>query len=120
MTVRERNNFCLLLDSWTLHDLASACLDACRYELTALVRTCGLEMLDDIYDLHTWLSRENGQDEQRMEKFSLRKQLNLKCQVRNVGARALSRLTWELNMMPPFTIQCQFQVICHQADRISF
>lgn len=39
-----------------------------------------LEALDDIYYLHTGLSRETERDERRTEKLSLRKQLKLKCQ----------------------------------------
>ncbi|KAL2479147.1 Galactose oxidase/kelch repeat superfamily protein [Forsythia ovata] len=47
-----------------------------------------LEALDDMYYLHTRLSRENERDERRVEKLSLRKQLKLKCQAQNVGAPA--------------------------------
>ncbi|KAL6549326.1 hypothetical protein OROHE_008443 [Orobanche hederae] len=39
-----------------------------------------LEPLDDMYYLHTGLSREHERDERRLEKLSLRKQLKLKCQ----------------------------------------
>ncbi|KAL8056978.1 hypothetical protein ABFX02_04G153600 [Erythranthe guttata] len=39
-----------------------------------------LEALDDIYYLHTGLSREIEREERRIEKLSLRKQLKLKCQ----------------------------------------
>ncbi|KAH6758457.1 Galactose oxidase/kelch repeat superfamily protein [Perilla frutescens var. frutescens] len=39
-----------------------------------------LEALDDMYYLHTGLSREIDRDERRNEKLSLRKQLKLKCQ----------------------------------------
>ncbi|XP_022850490.1 nitrile-specifier protein 5 isoform X3 [Olea europaea var. sylvestris] len=47
-----------------------------------------LEALDDMYYLHTGLSRENERDERRMEKLSLRKQLKLKCRVQNKEAPA--------------------------------
>ncbi|KAK9267024.1 hypothetical protein L1049_027495 [Liquidambar formosana] len=39
-----------------------------------------LEALDDMYYLFTELARENGRDDRRLEKLSLRKQLKLKCQ----------------------------------------
>ncbi|KAG8388718.1 hypothetical protein BUALT_Bualt02G0154500 [Buddleja alternifolia] len=39
-----------------------------------------LEALDDMYYLHTGLSREIERDDRRFEKLSLRKQLKLKCQ----------------------------------------
>ncbi|GMH21904.1 hypothetical protein Nepgr_023747 [Nepenthes gracilis] len=41
-----------------------------------------LEALDDMYYLHTELLRENGRDERRLEKLSMRKQLKMKCQER--------------------------------------
>ncbi|XP_034673926.1 kelch repeat-containing protein 1-like isoform X1 [Vitis riparia] len=39
-----------------------------------------LEALDDMYYLHTELVRENGRDERKLERLSMRKQLKLKCQ----------------------------------------
>ncbi|KAL1553457.1 tip elongation aberrant protein 1-like [Salvia divinorum] len=42
-----------------------------------------LEALDDMYYLHTGISREIERDEKRNEKLSLRKQLKLKCQEQN-------------------------------------
>ncbi|KAL6972481.1 hypothetical protein U1Q18_005192 [Sarracenia purpurea var. burkii] len=43
-----------------------------------------LEALDDMYYLHTGLTKENERDERRLEKLSLRKQLKLKCQEQNM------------------------------------
>ncbi|XP_052179760.1 protein GLUTELIN PRECURSOR ACCUMULATION 3-like isoform X2 [Diospyros lotus] len=49
-----------------------------------------LEALDDMYFLHTGLTRENERDERRFEKLSLRKQLKLKCQEQNMLASPVS------------------------------
>eukprot|EP00252_Welwitschia_mirabilis_P026766 TRINITY_DN8907_c0_g1_i2.p1 TRINITY_DN8907_c0_g1~~TRINITY_DN8907_c0_g1_i2.p1 ORF type:complete len:580 (-),score=125.65 TRINITY_DN8907_c0_g1_i2:227-1966(-) len=56
--------------------VAGDCLDA-RSGTLVFIGGCNehLEALDDMYFLHTGMAIENGQDEQRTEKFSLRREL---------------------------------------------
>ncbi|XP_010258009.1 PREDICTED: host cell factor 1-like isoform X2 [Nelumbo nucifera] len=61
--------------------VAGDCLDP-QKGIAVFIGGCNnqLEALDDMYYLHTELSAENGQDEQRQEKLSLKKELKKKCQ----------------------------------------
>uniref|UniRef100_A0A0D6R3K1 DCD domain-containing protein n=1 Tax=Araucaria cunninghamii TaxID=56994 RepID=A0A0D6R3K1_ARACU len=61
--------------------MAGDCLDF-KKGVLAFIGGCNenLEALDDMYYLHTEMTMENGQDEQRPEKFSLRKELKRKRQ----------------------------------------
>ncbi|PIA63125.1 hypothetical protein AQUCO_00200865v1 [Aquilegia coerulea] len=61
--------------------VAGDCLDA-RKGVLVFIGGCNqqLEALDDMYYLHTDIVMENGQDEPRHEKLSLRKELKRKCQ----------------------------------------
>ncbi|XP_073015177.1 uncharacterized protein [Primulina eburnea] len=52
-----------------------------------------LEALDDMYFLHTGLSREVERNERRIEKLSLKKQLRLKCQDQSSIPRAYEKAT---------------------------
>ncbi|KAI6683244.1 hypothetical protein NL676_029157 [Syzygium grande] len=63
--------------------MAGVCLDPVRSGVLAFVGGCNrsLEALDDIYYLHTGLTREY---ERRLEKLSLRKKLKLKCHDQNL------------------------------------
>ncbi|KAL5544644.1 hypothetical protein UlMin_008428 [Ulmus minor] len=63
--------------------VSGACLDPQKQGVLVFFGGCNrsLEALDDIYYFHTGLSREN---EQRLEKLSLRKQLKIKCQEQNL------------------------------------
>lgn len=62
--------------------MAGESLDPQMGGLLVFIGGCNknLEALDDMYYLHTGLSREIDRDERRNEKLSLRKQLKLKCQ----------------------------------------
>ncbi|XP_022850501.1 uncharacterized protein LOC111372391 isoform X4 [Olea europaea var. sylvestris] len=70
--------------------MAGENLDLQRGGVLVVIGGCDkdLEALDDMYYLHTGLSRENERDEGRVVKLSLRKQLKLKCQAQNIGASA--------------------------------
>ncbi|KAL5723225.1 hypothetical protein ACHQM5_006648 [Ranunculus cassubicifolius] len=61
--------------------VAGDCLDP-RKGLLVFIGGCNqdLEALDDMYYLHTDIAMENGEDEPRHEKLSLRKELKRKCQ----------------------------------------
>lgn len=61
--------------------VAGDCLDI-RKGVLVFIGGCNehLEALDDMYYLHTELSVENEQDDQRQEKLSLKKELKRKCQ----------------------------------------
>ncbi|OVA14594.1 Kelch repeat type 1 [Macleaya cordata] len=61
--------------------VAGDCLDL-RKGVLVFIGGCNehLEALDDMYYLHTEISIETEQDEQRQEKFSLKKELKRKCQ----------------------------------------
>ncbi|KAF8399614.1 hypothetical protein HHK36_015483 [Tetracentron sinense] len=61
--------------------VAGDCLDLPKGVLV-FIGGCNkhLEALDDMYYFHTGISTENGTDEKRHEKLSLRKQLKKKCQ----------------------------------------
>ncbi|XXG46576.1 hypothetical protein AAC387_Pa02g1386 [Persea americana] len=61
--------------------VAGDCLDL-QKGILVFIGGCNesLEALDDMYYLYTDMSTENGQDEQKQEKFSLRKELKRKCQ----------------------------------------
>ncbi|XP_077222651.1 galactose oxidase/kelch repeat superfamily protein isoform X2 [Tasmannia lanceolata] len=61
--------------------VAGDCLDP-RNGVLVFIGGCNdnLEALDDMYYLFTGISMENGQDEQRPEKFSIRKELKKKRQ----------------------------------------
>ncbi|KAF6169151.1 hypothetical protein GIB67_038648 [Kingdonia uniflora] len=61
--------------------VAGDCLDAWKGVLV-FIGGCNqhLEALEDMYYLHTDITMENGQDEQRPEKLSIRKELKRKCQ----------------------------------------
>lgn len=61
--------------------VAGDCLDP-RRGMLVFTGGCNesLEALDDMYYLYTDMLVENGQDEQKQEKFSLRKELKRKCQ----------------------------------------
>ncbi|KAI6683250.1 hypothetical protein NL676_029163 [Syzygium grande] len=63
--------------------MAAACLDPGRSGVLAFVGGCNgsFEVLDDIYYLHTGLTRVY---ERRLEKLRLRKKLKLKCQEQNL------------------------------------
>ncbi|KAI6683248.1 hypothetical protein NL676_029161 [Syzygium grande] len=63
--------------------MAAGCLDPVRSGVLALVGGCNgsLVALDDIYYLHTGLTREY---ERRLEKLPLRKKLKQKCQEQNL------------------------------------
>lgn len=62
--------------------MAGESLDPQMGGLLVFIGGCNknLEALDDMYYLHTGLSREMDRGERRNEKLSLRKQLKLKCQ----------------------------------------
>lgn len=64
--------------------MAGDCLDPVRSGVLIFVGGCNrsLEALDDMYYLHTGLTREQ---EPRPEKLSLRKKLKLKCQEQNLS-----------------------------------
>ncbi|KAL3748624.1 hypothetical protein ACJRO7_009800 [Eucalyptus globulus] len=64
--------------------MAGDCLDPVRSGVLVFVGGCNrsLEALDDMYYLHTGLTREQ---EPRPEKLSLRKKLKLKCQEQNLS-----------------------------------
>lgn len=68
--------------------MAVDCLDPSMGGILVFLGGCNktLEALGDMYFLHTGLSRENGREERRLEKLSLRKQLKMKCQERNLPA----------------------------------
>lgn len=61
--------------------VAGDCLDT-RKGVLVFIGGCNkdLEALDDMFYLHTDIMMENGQDEPRHEKLSLRKELKRKCQ----------------------------------------
>ncbi|XP_048135836.1 uncharacterized protein LOC115742287 isoform X2 [Rhodamnia argentea] len=63
--------------------MAGDCLDPVRSGVLVFVGGCNrsLEALEDMYYLHTGLTREQ---EPRLEKLSLRKKLKLKCQEQNL------------------------------------
>ncbi|XP_011012262.1 PREDICTED: host cell factor-like [Populus euphratica] len=65
--------------------VAGDCLDPLKGGVLMFIGGCNksLEALEDMYYLHTGLTRV--QDEWRMEKLSLKKQLKLKCQEQNLN-----------------------------------
>ncbi|XP_065879355.1 uncharacterized protein [Euphorbia lathyris] len=66
--------------------VAGDCLDPQMGGVLVFIGGCNksLEALDDMYYLHTGLA--SLQDERRLEKLSLRKQLKLKCQEQNLSS----------------------------------
>ncbi|KAL9372484.1 hypothetical protein Peur_034728 [Populus x canadensis] len=66
--------------------VAGDCLDPLKGGVLVFIGGCNksLEALEDMYYLHTGLTRL--QDEWRMEKLSLKKQLKLKCQEQNLNS----------------------------------
>ncbi|KAJ6888450.1 tip elongation aberrant protein 1-like isoform X2 [Populus alba x Populus x berolinensis] len=66
--------------------VAGDCLDPLKGGVLVFIGGCNksLEALEDMYYLHTGLTRV--QDEWRMEKLSLKKQLKLKCQEQNLNS----------------------------------
>lgn len=62
--------------------MSGDCLDPSKSGVLVFIGGCdkNLEALDDMYYLHTELVRDDGREERRLEKLSLRKQLKLKCQ----------------------------------------
>ncbi|XP_010260416.1 PREDICTED: rab9 effector protein with kelch motifs-like isoform X7 [Nelumbo nucifera] len=94
--------------------VAGDCLDP-QKGLIVFIGGCNneLEALDDMYYLHTVdLSVENGQDEEGQEKFSLRKELQKKCQEQYVPASLpiISKDVPKLGVMPdmsqPMPLPC--------------
>nr|XP_048330190.1 uncharacterized protein LOC107419037 isoform X2 [Ziziphus jujuba var. spinosa] len=86
--------------------VAGDCLDPLKRGVLVFIGGCNksLEALDDMYYLHTGLTRET---ERRLDKLSLRKQLKLKCQEQNltpVHDKALVRVGIDANMGPPATV----------------
>ncbi|XP_075479254.1 uncharacterized protein LOC142520139 [Primulina tabacum] len=63
-----------------------------------------LEALDDMYFLHTGLSREVERDERRIEKLSLRKQLKLKCQDQSSVPHSFGKAAFGLEHLHDTTI----------------
>ncbi|XP_057517343.1 uncharacterized protein LOC130798399 isoform X1 [Amaranthus tricolor] len=62
--------------------MSGDCLDPSKNGVLVFIGGCNknLEALEDMYYLHTGLTRDDGRDEPRPEKLSLRKQLKMKCQ----------------------------------------
>ncbi|PON69666.1 BTB-kelch protein [Trema orientale] len=86
--------------------VAGDCLDPQKRGVLVFLGGCNksLEALDDMFYLHTGITRES---EQRLEKLSLRKQLKLKCQEQNltpIQDKALVRVGVGANMCQPSTV----------------
>lgn len=67
--------------------VAGDSLDPLKGGVLVFIGGCNkhLEALDDMYYLYTEIAMENGRDDRRLEKLSLRKQLKLKCQEQNLS-----------------------------------
>ncbi|XP_048500330.1 uncharacterized protein LOC104907916 isoform X3 [Beta vulgaris subsp. vulgaris] len=70
--------------------MSGDCLDPSKGGVLVFIGGCNknLEALDDMYFLHTEILRDDGRDDRRLEKLSLRKQLKMKCQEQYIPSSA--------------------------------